>query len=148
MGYEIKNVANTDDDVSDFHHSLGPHTLYNFDHFYWDDTYKTFYVYSGKKIIAYGFLRQTTHRFKKHLCVLGMVVADTHQGKGVGTMLGKKMIKWARGKYSKIALGVYADNINALRFYEKLGFVIEGILRKEELHNNEYRDIITMALML
>ena len=133
----------------EFMKTLGPQTLHNFDHFYWDDTYKTFYVDDGKKIIAYGFLRGSPHRFKKHLCVLGMVVADSYQRKGVGTYLGKEMIYYARKMmYSKIALGVYVDNINAIRFYEKLGFVTEGILRKEELRKGEYRDLVTMALHL
>lgn len=129
--------------------SLGPKTLYNFDHFYWDDTYKTFYAYEESKIIAYGFLRGSSHRCKQHLCILGMVVADSHQGQDVGTYLGKEMIYWAQKmKYGKIALGVYLDNVRAMRFYERLGFVTEGILHKEEFCKGEYRDLVTMALYL
>ena len=146
--FEIRDTC-AQENFQAFMKTLGPETLRNFDHFDWDNSYKTFYVYEDKKIIAYGFLRSSPHRFKQHLCVLGMVVADSHQGKGVGTYLGKEMIYWAQKMmYSKIALGVYADNINAMRFYEKLGFVTEGILHKEELRKGEFRDLITMAMYL
>ena len=128
--------------------SLGPQTLHNFDHFYWDDTYKTFYTYEDKTIIAYGFLRKVSHPRRQHICVLGMVVADSHQGQGVGTYLGKAMIDWARGKFKKIALGVYSDNHRGLKFYEKLGFEIEGVLMKEDFDGKRYRHMIQMALVV
>ena len=145
--FEIVDLA-SQNDLDKFIRSLSPQTLHNFDHFNFDGRYNTFFIYDKDDVIAYGFLRQATHQFKKHLCVLGMVVADSHQGKGVGTFLGQKMIEWARKKYSKIALGVYSDNIGALRFYKRLGFDVEGILRKEELRKDNYRDIVTMAMYL
>jgi len=145
--FEIKDVC-PPEDFQAFMKTLGPRTLKNFDHFYWDDTYKTFYVYEGKTIIAYGFLRKVSHPRRQHVCILGMVVADSHQGKGVGTYLGKEMIKWAKGKYKKIALGVYSDNKNALKLYYRLDFEEEGVLYQEEFDGKRYRTIYQMALFL
>ena len=127
--------------------SLGHDTLHNFDHFYWDDTYNTFYVheYDGPKIVAYGFLRKVSHPRRQHVCVLGMVVADSHQGKGVGTLLGHHMMTWAKGKFKKIALGVYSDNNRGVKFYEKLGFETEGMLWREDFDGKKYRHMIQMA---
>ncbi len=150
---EIKNVC-PPLDFQNFMKSLGPDTLHNFDHFYWDDTYKTFYVYEndaefvGPAIVAYGFLRKVPHPRRQHICVLGMVVTDSHQGHGVGTFLGKAMIEWAQGKYKKIALGVYSDNHRGLVFYDKLGFKSEGLLVNEDLDGKHHRHMIQMALHL
>jgi GNAT superfamily N-acetyltransferase len=135
-------------DFERFKLSLGPQTLRNFDHFQHDERYHRFFVHYKNSVIAYGFLRDSTHPHKKHLCVLGMVVADKWQGTGIGTSLGKYMIDWARGKYSKIALGVYMDNTKAVTFYRRLGFVMEGILVAEELNEGVYRDLVTMALYI
>jgi len=147
--FEIRDTC-APESFQDFMKTLGHRTSRNFDHFYWDDNYKTFYVYEGKTIIAYGFLRKTDHPRRQHVCVLGMVVSDSHQGKGVGTLLGHHMINWARGKYKKIALGVYSDNYRGVSFYTKLGFENEGLLEKEEYDDwrQDYRDITQMALFL
>ena len=95
---EIKDTC-VPANFQNFMKSLGPDTLHNFDHFYWDDTYKTFYVYEDAIIVTYGFLRKVQHPRRQHVCVLGMVVADSHQGKGIGTFLAQKMIQWAVGKF-------------------------------------------------
>jgi len=49
-------------------------------------------------------------------------------------------------KLRKITLGVVADNVNAVKLYEKIGFETEGIYRKHGLYDGKYCDIIRMAL--
>ena len=145
--FEITNI--TGEELVRFHQKLGAPTLKYFDHFAYNGNYKQFCVRKDGLPIAYGFLRRMLHLRKQHVCVLGMVVADTWQDKGVGTLLGKHMVNWARGEgYKKIALGVYRDNTRAIRFYEKLGFVKEGILVNEELCDDGYRHMVTMAYHL
>jgi GNAT superfamily N-acetyltransferase len=48
----------------------------------------------------------------------GLFVATTKQGKGVGT----KLIEQARREKGHLNVGVYDKNINARRFYTKIGF--------------------------
>ena len=57
--------------------------------------------------------------------------------------------------YAKINLGLnrikaylFANNTIAFRFYNKLGFRVEGTLRNEILKNSEFKDIQIMAYKL
>lgn len=150
QGIKITSELAEYQDFNVFIKSLGPQTIHNFDHFIYDYTYQTFFAYDGESIVGYGFLRKAIHPRKKHMCILGMVVTDAWQDKGIGTRLAKYMIDWARtsGKYKKIALGVYADNTRAISFYMNLGFVPEGQLINEEFYNGGYRSLVTMAMYL
>ena len=46
----------------------------------------------------------------------------------------------------KIYLAVYENNQNAKKLYEKLGFTLEGTLRKHVMVNNVYYDKYLMGL--
>lgn len=47
----------------------------------------------------------------------------------------------------KVWLGVTADNLGALRCYEKVGFVKEGVLRDETYRNSRYYDAVRMSIL-
>lgn len=47
----------------------------------------------------------------------------------------------------KVWLGVTADNKGAVRCYEKVGFVTEGVLRAETYRNRRYYDAIRMSIL-
>ncbi len=47
----------------------------------------------------------------------------------------------------RIGLGVYEDNIPALKCYEKSGFKIEGISREILWQNNYWRSMIEMSIL-
>jgi RimJ/RimL family protein N-acetyltransferase len=42
---------------------------------------------------------------------------------------------------------VFANNLRAIRCYEKAGFVLEGRLRKAHFQNGEYLDILLMSVL-
>lgn len=48
----------------------------------------------------------------------------------------------------KINLKVVAYNNNAIAAYQAVGFVKEGILKKEIFYDNQYHDLIMMALFI
>jgi len=81
---------------------------------------------------------------------LGMQVAATDRGHGVGTALLDAIVCWSRAQGAhKIALQVWPHNHPARRLYERLGFVIEGRLRRHYLRKNgELWDAIVMGLVL
>jgi putative acetyltransferase len=84
---------------------------------------------------------------RAHVGHIWMAVHDRWAGKGVGTALMKAAIDLADNwlNLSRLELTVYTDNEPALRLYKKLGFEIEGTLRKYAFRDGQYVDAYTMA---
>ena len=47
----------------------------------------------------------------------------------------------------KIYLEVFCDNMNAIRLYKKMGFIEEGLFRKDVVKNGEFKDVMRMAIL-
>lgn len=69
------------------------------------------------------------------------------RGRGVGTAAAKLMLRYCFEEEGlhRVYLRVFSDNPQAVRSYEKAGFVREGLLRDDVRIDGEYRDIIWMA---
>ena len=67
---------------------------------------------------------------------------DAH-GKGVGTFATKEILDYAFHKLNlnRVYLNVLADNINAIRLYERCGFVFEGEFRKHVKIRGELKNL-------
>lgn len=74
---------------------------------------------------------------------------DAARGRGVGTAAARLMLQYcfAEEKLHRIYLRVLADNEQAVRSYEKAGFVREGYLKDDVRLEGEYRDIVWMAAL-
>ena len=48
---------------------------------------------------------------------------------------------------NKIYLHVFKANIKALRLYNKLGFIEEGILRRHIFKNGDFKDVVVMSIL-
>lgn len=72
---------------------------------------------------------------------------DSARGRGVGTAAAELMLRYCFEEEGlhRVYLRVFADNIQALRSYEKAGFVREGLLRDDVRIDGEYRDIVWMG---
>lgn len=82
----------------------------------------------------------------KHVRALGMGVRKGFRGAGVGTALMDYALRWAREKrVKKVVLSVFSTNKEAIRLYEKFGFVSEGVRRKQFVIEGGYVDEIMMA---
>lgn len=80
---------------------------------------------------------------------LGLLIGNkNYWGKGVGAEACKLAISYGFGemKLRKIYLAVYENNPNAKKLYEKLGFRLEGTLRKHIKVENAYYDKYLMGL--
>ncbi|MEB2300326.1 GNAT family N-acetyltransferase [Lysinibacillus xylanilyticus] len=82
-----------------------------------------------------------------HTGTFGMMVDSNIRGQGIGTLLLTRLIDWATVNPSieKICLGVFSTNENAIKLYQKMGFLEEGRkVREIKLDNGEYIDDILM----
>lgn len=74
---------------------------------------------------------------------------DNARGKGYGTAAAKLMIRYCFEELQlhRLFLRVYADNVRAIRSYEKAGFVKEAYLRDDVFIDGEYKDIVLMGII-
>ncbi|HXE57529.1 MAG TPA: GNAT family protein [Gemmatimonadales bacterium] len=83
----------------------------------------------------------------RHTGELGISVAREYHGQGVGRALLERLIGWAQasGVVRKLDLRVRVDNAAAIRLYERLGFVVEGRIRRDLLIDGAFHDAFLMG---
>lgn len=87
-------------------------------------------------------LRPTT----AHSGVLGMGVAASHRGRGLGGRLIETTLETAIARgLTRIELTVRTDNAAAIALYRRCGFETEGVLRRYLLVDGVYYDALQMA---
>ncbi|MDL2301537.1 GNAT family N-acetyltransferase [Lachnospiraceae bacterium OttesenSCG-928-D06] len=74
---------------------------------------------------------------------------ESAKGRGMGTAAAKLMIAYCFSGLGlhKLVLRAFADNKQAIRSYEKAGFVQEGFLRQDVFVNGSYRDMVWMGIL-
>lgn len=78
----------------------------------------------------------------------GIFIGESEaRGRGAGTAAAKLMLRYCfeEAGLHRIYLRAFAENIPAIRSYEKAGFRREGYLRDDVCVDGEYRDIVWMA---
>lgn len=65
------------------------------------------------------------------------------QGKGIAAVATENVLKLAFGEYGleRIYLNVFEDNERAIRMYERIGFIYEGMSRKHLFLRGEYKTL-------
>jgi putative acetyltransferase len=88
------------------------------------------------------------HRGRRaHAAGIGIGVHDDHRGHGIGSALIAELIDAADNWLGlrRLELTVYADNIRAIRLYERFGFEPEGIQRDYAFRAGRFVDVLGMA---
>lgn len=80
---------------------------------------------------------------------LAFVLAAEHIGQGYGYEAGRLLIDFAFNQMNlnRVYLKVSADNLRAIRLYERLGFRHEGRLREDAYRDGKYEDTLVMGLL-
>lgn len=102
---------------------------------------------SGKIIGETGLIRMWPAWHCTDLSII--IPVPEAQNKGYGTEAIRLMLDLAFGEYemNRVAIGVVGQNIEALAFYEKIGFIKEGIQEQGYYYNGEYSDFIMMRIL-
>jgi RimJ/RimL family protein N-acetyltransferase len=91
-------------------------------------------------------LRPDPHPCSGHVCWIGMSVAREYRSLGVGAALIEVVASWAApAGVERLVLGVFPENSRAIAFYEREGFVREGLRRRQYRRGDEYHDEVLMA---
>ena len=102
----------------------------------------------GGRPLGSVFLRDVdrTHSKAEYGIFLG---EDDARGRGIGTAAAKLMLRYAfeEAGLHRVYLRVLADNVPAIRSYEKAGFVKEAYLRESVFLDGVYRDVILMSVL-
>ncbi|MFC4017928.1 GNAT family N-acetyltransferase [Micromonospora sp. GCM10011542] len=70
--------------------------------------------------------------------VAGLTVAPEQRGRGLGAALTAGMTRALLTRHDTVGLGVYTDNVGAIRLYRRLGFT--GTLPRSSLHLAEVKE--------
>jgi RimJ/RimL family protein N-acetyltransferase len=101
----------------------------------------------GDQIVGYSRCEGSTLKRLAHKVEFGVCVLSDYWGHQLGTHLLERSIKWAEQQdIKKITLNVLETNTKAIALYEKMGFEIEGILKKDKkLSDGNYYNTIIMG---
>lgn len=100
-------------------------------------------------------------------CIIGTIglshIDHFHQRAELGTLIGNKEY-WGKGiatealellldyafknlNLNKVYSHILTDNIGSIKKNQKLGFLIEGTLRKHAFNRGMFRDVVTMGIL-
>jgi putative acetyltransferase len=84
---------------------------------------------------------------RRHAMYVGIAVAQTAQGQGVGKALMTGLLDLADNWLGvlRLELTVFADNAPAIGLYERMGFERDGLQRGYALRHGRYEDALMMA---
>lgn len=88
--------------------------------------------------------------WQAHHCLLWIGIGDPiHRGKGYGTDATRILLRFIFRELNmqRVALEVAAFNAPARRAYEKVGFQLEGTLRRFMFRDGRYWDLYIMAIL-
>lgn len=98
------------------------------------------------RVLGAGALTLAREPRRAHVATLGMHVATSVQGRGVGGALMRGLLETATARrVTRVQLTVYPDNDRAVRLYERAGFAHEGRSRSSSYRDGAYVDDLVMA---
>src|SRR5699024_12636915 len=87
---------------------------------------------SGARRDLRSFPTRRSSDLEGYLAALFIDVAYQNNG------AGKELLNFEKRRRNKIRLKVYKENLSAVRFYEKNGFIIKEELTDEQTNKQEY----------
>jgi RimJ/RimL family protein N-acetyltransferase len=105
-----------------------------------------FVAEAGGEVVGRLSVARDPHPASFHVADLGLMVAESHRRRGIGTALLETAVAWARAVgVWKLELHVFPHNEAAIALYERFGFVREGYRRNHYRRADELLDAVLMA---
>ena len=98
-------------------------------------------------LIGFTFLNEIN--WINRSCMLGIVIGNkNYQGSGLGKEVMDTIINYAWNSLNlrKISLEVRSDHTTAVKLYEELGFIREGLLKDHYFNEGIYNDALLLSL--
>lgn len=85
----------------------------------------------------------------RHAMLNIFIAGESHRGKGVGSQATRLLLEFAfnRLNMNKVHLRTSARFAQAVKMYESLGFVREGVMRQHYFSNGAYEDKIIYSIL-
>ncbi len=104
----------------------------------------------NEKVAGIAILDSSNKGRSSHDGTFGIVISQKYCNLGLGKNMMEYIINWAKtnGITKRISLMTNKDNTVARVLYEKMGFKVEGIVRRGICFQGKYYDAILMGLIL
>ena len=104
-----------------------------------------FLAEDGNKLVGYLQVIGRTSRRIRHVVSINVAILQVYTGQGLGIRLFEAAEEWAKKiGIKRLDLSVMLNNIPAIKLYEKLGFVKEGIKHGSMNIDGQYIDEMYM----
>lgn len=101
------------------------------------------------KVVGHVIANIGPFGMNRHTADVGISIIKGYRDKRIGTKLMKKTVKILKKRgVIKITISVFSPNKRGRKFYDRLGFVQEGVKEGQWLFKGDYIDEIIMALWL
>ena len=104
-------------------------------------------AFCGEDLIGVSDVHMQERKSNSHEGVFGISIAKGYRDEGIGSILLDLTISEAEKNLKGlkiITLGVFENNPQAIKMYEKRGFKVSGKIPKGLLHRGEYVDHLFM----
>lgn len=99
-----------------------------------------------EKVVGLLGLLGRTQEQESHVGSVGVSVASEYRGRGIGAGLFGRLFEWADVHgVTRIEIEAFANNPDAIRLYERVGFVREGVRTGAVNVDGEYVDVVCLA---
>jgi RimJ/RimL family protein N-acetyltransferase len=108
-----------------------------------------FVALDGDRVIGWCDIHSLRRPLFAHSGELGMGVLNAYRGQGVGkALLGAALNAAKAAGLTRVELSVREPNLRALRLYETMGFVVEGVKRRGVRLDGNYEDLICIGYLI
>ena len=113
------------------------------------NNYPQFVAVDDDRVVGWCDILPQKREGYTHCGILGIGVLNDYRGLGLGSRLMEATLNAARDfGIERVELEVHASNTPAVEWYERLGFIHEGVKKKARKIDGKYDDDLVMALFL